>query len=745
MTDDLDTSAAVKAYMGQQDQVVARAAVSAAAGTSGDLEAELRAASARTGVPMSSARAMPEVVKRRAAIGDTMDAVQRFPSTLAYLADEGNARLAHDDVDVLTSIEAALGATARYLTSSDAKKPGLVTDVGAGIYQASRGAAGVMASPFGIADQGLQVIDNAAAALTGTPRRKIAGAPGPEGFLLDLAGQADRTAKGLSPPSTDLLQSGISSGVQSLTQNVMGLMSGNPTLALGSMVAGAGGQSYAKAREKGVSAGTAAVYGASDAVVEWATEKVPVGRLFADLKAGTPLFSTLWRQAVAEVPGEQVATLLQDLNEWAVLNSDKPFSDYLKERPAAAAQTLIATLVGVGGNVAVMRTVQNTMDTAAGVDRRAEALADLMRAAGQSKTRERDPQGFADFVQKAARDTGAPADVFIDVKAFGEVLAQSGVTPEQISAALPSITDQLNEAIATGGDLVIPVGELAAGIAGSPLEQLLMQHVRTSPDALSKAEAKNTADEKQLRAIAEQIFDEQSTDQADTTSRDAVRKIVLEELNKAGRFTPDVNAAYADLTAQFFATQAARMGTTAEALAAQYPLKVRNAATQGEVLQQYAETAPILAATRPVTMDGIRALVDGKTEKPGGTNPLLHVNERDSYRVGDVPLALFVDNEEGDRYDGTVNPARAQDYASRNPVGAPPVIATQGRRDGKLRIIDGGHRISAARLRGDTTIPAIVRVRDPELKQDTPAKPSPETIELRKREKVLQRLLECLT
>ena len=44
--------------------------MSGAIGTNGDLEAELRAASSRTGVPISSARSMPDEVKRRAALAD---------------------------------------------------------------------------------------------------------------------------------------------------------------------------------------------------------------------------------------------------------------------------------------------------------------------------------------------------------------------------------------------------------------------------------------------------------------------------------------------------------------------------------------------------------------------------------------------------------------------------------------------------------------------------------------------------
>ena len=75
----------------------------------------------------------------------------------------------------------------------------------------------------------------------------------------------------------------------------------------------------AGARARQVSVGTAVPFAASQAAIEYATERIPVGACSATCRR-LP-FSTLWRQAAAEVLGEQVATVLQDLNE-AVLNRE---------------------------------------------------------------------------------------------------------------------------------------------------------------------------------------------------------------------------------------------------------------------------------------------------------------------------------------------------------------------------------------------------------------------------------------
>lgn len=118
-------------------------------------------------------------------------------------------------------------------------------------------------------------------------------------------------------------------------------------------------------------------------------------------------------------------------------------------------------------------------------------------------------------------------------------------------------------------------------------------------------------------------------------------------------------------------------------------------------------------AGRPITPDEARAMVAGKTEKPGGTDPTMQISAGEgngkSMSYGRVPLSVVRANEEGALYDGTVNAARALEYAKRPPGNVPPVILVTGRRtNGIFNVLDGGHRVSAARLRGDTDIPAIV-------------------------------------
>ena len=120
--------------------------------------------------------------------------------------------------------------------------------------------------------------------------------------------------------------------------------------------------------------------------------------------------------------------------------------------------------------------------------------------------------------------------------------------------------------------------------------------------------------------------------------------------------------------------------------------------------------------TMPISFIGACSVVAGKTEKPGGTDPVRQLEAGNGnlsvFRIGDIPLSLFKDNEDGDLYDGTVNRARAEAYCSRPCLDVPPVIAVLSPRSGKLNILDGGHRISAARMRGDATIATIVSLKN---------------------------------
>ena len=77
-----------------------------------------------------------------------------------------------------------------------------------------------------------------------------------------------------------------------------------------------------------------------------------------------------------------------------------------------------------------------------------------------------------------------------------------------------------------------------------------------------------------------------------------------------------------------------------------------------------------------------------------------------------IPLSLVRGNEDGLRYDGTVSIDRAQEYAQLSiPTPVHLVYGPRSFLSGHLTaaVHDGGHRVTAARLRGDSHIGAVMK------------------------------------
>lgn len=564
----------------------ARIGFAAAVDTNPEAYAEARRVAKRTGVPVDTAFNLPQEMKRQDRMGamdfDRLAAMS--PATAAILADVDQAKIAHDNVDSFSGIEgvlSALGGAAKYAVSAPgAARGGFVSDVGragsaglSGLQRASAGVVGLAQAPF---DMAAPLADPLVGRiLPGNPLRATA-----EG-LARYRQSIEAQAKAAMPRADGLVESGVFSGFASLASNMAALplafLPGGQSAAMTAMTAPVGGQAYGEARDKGVGVAPALAFGTSQAVIEYATEKLPVSRLLGDVRAGSSLLKTLGHQAALEIPGEQIATVLQDLNEWAVLNPEKPFSSYVEERPSAAAQTLIATLVGVGGNVAVMRGIDSVITGDEEKARRAQAaeqqsqlLQQLNDLAQADKVLARDPEVFEQFIASAAE--GGPAtQVFIDA----QTLMQSGMA-EQLAQVSPAVAAQLGQALQTGGQIAIPVQEYASRIAGSEYAQSLVDHIKTDPEGFSRAEAQHFMDTRadELKAQVEQALQQQEGDSAFKQSADAVRANVKTQLDTAGRFTPQANDAYAAMVGSFYAVQSAKLGMTPEALFERYPLRV---------------------------------------------------------------------------------------------------------------------------------------------------------------------------
>ena len=328
-----------------------------------------------------------------------------------------------------------------------------------------------------------------------------------------------------------------------------------------------GGSEYQAGREKGLNPFRASVFGATQGAIETLTERIPVSRLMGDIAAKSPVGKTLINQLVAEIPGEQAATFLQDLNEWATLNPEKTLAEFVAERPSAAAETLVQTIGGVGTTVALTKAAERTVDATVKVgervaeSRRAKKegafLDDLAKASEGSKLRERDTEAFREMIRSLA-DENDIKTVYISGEALQEYMQSESFDAE---GPLSRWTAEVEEAAALGGDVVMPIEEAMAVLPGTPAWQALRDDMRLSPGGISRKEAQ-TFDEAMadvMDELARTMAEQEKTTAKKLEPIEKLSQSIAQKLQNVG-FTPSAADTQARLLVQRYATRAERLG-----------------------------------------------------------------------------------------------------------------------------------------------------------------------------------------
>ena len=301
------------------------------------------------------------------------------------------------------------------------------------------------------------------------------------------------------------------------------------------------------------------------------------------LKSG--FVAAIGKAGISEGVFEELPQSVQEQlwNNWAL---DKPLGEGVG---AAAAQGLLVGLTMGGGFQALAegsnrieaKLAERTAQAQAAQDM-GENLKTAMQAAATSKLRERNPETFKQLVQYLAdnNEGQTPTSVFIDA----QVLAQSGVN---VAEVFPGVAGQMDAALATNGSVEVPISEVLTAAPGTPLEQVFLQNARATPDGISMAEAEQAFKQAdQWKVEADRVMAEAQDQAAWQQSADNVKANLLGQLNTAGRFTADVNEAYATLVRDFYATMAGRQGITPEEMYQRYPLRIAAQGMGGQQLDQ---------------------------------------------------------------------------------------------------------------------------------------------------------------
>lgn len=618
-----------------QQRTQLRSSLAGAVQTNPDQYAQATQLSRQTGVPAEVVhRNLPEV-SHVAKVNEYDQMLQDSPKLQEMMRNPDFAKVAHDDLGVMGSIEKTLQVGWRGARSAAA---GVGPDLAAGVAGVGQAGSEALRDYIGepLTNIGLTP-ENPFADMAQwfAQTRHTAQEQGDvvAGTAYDAQGRRMAMLAGDSnwkPEEAGRIERDVEGGLRMLGQNAppmaAALITGQPELALGGITGEVAGQQYGESRDAGLSSSQALPYAASQAGIQLVASKLPVGVLFKNLNEGSPLWKTFLQSTSAAVPAQAAASFLSNVNEWANLNPDKSFKDMMAEQPSALLDTLLQTVVATGaesglGHVARYASVRQAQDRQAANEANADNanLTDLTAQAAASKLRARDPQSFQSFVETAAAD-GPVQDVYVDAKQFAQTLQQSGVDPREVARTVPAVGEQLGEALQTGGDLRIPIGEYAARIAGQKYAQDLLPHLRTSPDALSSAEAK-TFQQNEAERFKQDASDAMAAHSTDTTFQQSAGNVeshVFDQLTQANRFTGDVNHGYASMVRDFYATQAHKLGVTPEELYAKYPLSIKAESVAGD--RQFGQNIRVpreenLSPEAHATQEKFAQQIEGHTDK----------------------------------------------------------------------------------------------------------------------------------
>lgn len=227
-------------------------------------------------------------------------------------------------------------------------------------------------------------------------------------------------------------------------------------------------------------------------------------------------------------------------------------------------------------------------------------LGEISAQAQGSALRNRMPDKFRQFVE-AATANGPVENVFIPADQFVGYFQGIDIDPYELIDELDGVTrDDLDAALAGGGDLQIPTATYAAKIAGSEHDQFLMENMRFDPDEFTAAEARDFNERAQdamdeAWEIAEAVRQER---EELTAIEDQIYDSMVSRLRVAGRST-DVATTEAMLYPAFYRVMAERSGMSTGEFLGRYPLpEIRGDLPQGLQLRDVDELNRTLAEAR---------------------------------------------------------------------------------------------------------------------------------------------------
>lgn len=204
----------------------------------------------------------------------------------------------------------------------------------------------------------------------------------------------------------------------------------------------------------------------------------------------------------------------------------------------------------------------------------------IMDGARQTTLRENDPEGFREYVARVSE--GTPVEnVYIPAEAIRELFQDGSYADDPLFG---QHVEQIEEALATDGEVVIPLADVATMLAGKPEWSKLRERARFTPGGYSEADLKGI--EETFKAqMGERVAAADEAAQAEASPTQQVFEDVYNRLLAIGR-TPRQASRDATIIATQTEMRAARRGMDALAYHQQRGLVARDGNGAGAAVPQ---------------------------------------------------------------------------------------------------------------------------------------------------------------
>lgn len=529
-----------------------------------DTFAKDRATADRSGLPVEAVRQDRQNVESSLKVEDVMGLIEGAPVTKAFMQDENNAKIAHDDVENLTFIEKSwdwftkdlLGSAAdvaRGVPSGVVSMPGMTLS---GLGETYTAVGRSLARPIYSALDAIGADDVKEALQTPLPWFV---APGE---ILRRPGEAIRAIGEDIAPEERTFATDVGMGVGQIAAQITAAILTGGASSYTSLVtlAGQGASIQADmvkaAGAQGTAAGDLAIMAGGP--ITAITERYGLDALlkYVPSSVKSRIFQVV-AGAGTEGSQEIIEQVLQNLTAYSLYDPEQTIFDasVLYEGGVGATVGALASAT-IGGGSALRNSMRMRQ-----AQKAKEKLLAANEAAMNSKLNSRDPARAAAHRAEVLRAQGIET-VSIDAEAastfFQEYMAQDSNFIENLG-----ITQQeLSEASAIGGDIEISVDAFAEHLYGTERFNDIADYVRLGDDTMTSAEAaqyEETGLQEEISKLDTEISGMEATTRQDA---DIIRSEVEQMMTEAGQ-AGDAARFAGSLLASEYATVAERAGISA--------------------------------------------------------------------------------------------------------------------------------------------------------------------------------------